>query len=787
MEGTRLHLLQDPACLDSARFGNKAAGLARLMAAGYPVPEGFCIPVDADLEAAREEIMAALATVPRPWAVRSSSTSEDSPETAFPGIFDTSLGLVDAELTIEAIRRVRESANSERVREYARRHSIAAGIIKMGVVVQHLLDPEVAGTAFTRNPANGANETVVESTFGLAQPLVSGEITPDRIVVSVDGKVLSTYIGTKALITRAFDGSTNSEETADALRARPSVSNDAAVSIANLARRIESEFGAAQDIEWAIEQERIYILQARPITAFGFRLAAEEAALLDVITSHDDWEYYVTRKFCWLIESTQIEATDEQLHLGTIGFPYPMDRYVIVNGDEYGCRRNDRILYEHMARYEVQHEDFFDRYAVTLRNIAADAREAASQLLQKDLEHLSNHALAAQAEDFARAYTLSFVPTWTRPDTFLEAKVRDAFLPLGPAASSELMYAVARSVDLDSLESSREPVDLLRLNQLYFSDRPIPASVDGLTEAQANALQRHAQRYGWQRAPLGSGLATFVEADYLARLQLAREKGVDPKEAVERIERERRASTNLLWSTVDSLRESTRARKSVETLRMFIYLRTLTTEASDYLFYAGKQKLWAEVCRRLNAALDSVLMCSTREISSCLTGELSWSELEASIAQRRLGFAIVWNSGLPTTVFGRSAHALYSTLLSGRVSNGQSPDSSAVITGQPASPGKARGRVRLVVSGEQSYAMELGDILVTSMTNPDLVLAMEKASAIVTDEGGITCHAAITARELGVPCIIGTGNATSVLPEGIQVMVDANIGTIEILRDVSGG
>jgi pyruvate,water dikinase len=131
-------------------------------------------------------------------------------------------------------------------------------------------------------------------------------------------------------------------------------------------------------------------------------------------------------------------------------------------------------------------------------------------------------------------------------------------------------------------------------------------------------------------------------------------------------------------------------------------------------------------------------------------------------------------------VFGRSVHAIDSALKTNRVPAEPISGDRVVIVGQSASPGRARGRVRIVLSGEQSEAMELGDVLVTSMTNPDLVLAMEKASAIVTDEGGITCHAAITARELGVPCVIGTGNATKLLPDGAFVNVDADTGTVEV-------
>lgn len=101
-----------------------------------------------------------------------------------------------------------------------------------------------------------------------------------------------------------------------------------------------------------------------------------------------------------------------------------------------------------------------------------------------------------------------------------------------------------------------------------------------------------------------------------------------------------------------------------------------------------------------------------------------------------------------------------------------------VAKGLPASPGIATGVARLIMSLSEAGKMNNGDILVTKMTAPDWVPYMRKAAAIVTTEGGITCHAAIVSRELGIPCIVGTGNATEVMRDGEVYTVDANSGVI---------
>ncbi len=107
-----------------------------------------------------------------------------------------------------------------------------------------------------------------------------------------------------------------------------------------------------------------------------------------------------------------------------------------------------------------------------------------------------------------------------------------------------------------------------------------------------------------------------------------------------------------------------------------------------------------------------------------------------------------------------------------------------MLRGIPASLGIASGKVCKILSINEVGRMKSGKILVTNMTSPEFVPAMSIASAIVTDEGGITSHAAIVSRELGIPCVVGTKKATKLLKDGDTVMVDANTGTINILGSV---
>ncbi|MEK7463630.1 MAG: PEP-utilizing enzyme [Patescibacteria group bacterium] len=104
------------------------------------------------------------------------------------------------------------------------------------------------------------------------------------------------------------------------------------------------------------------------------------------------------------------------------------------------------------------------------------------------------------------------------------------------------------------------------------------------------------------------------------------------------------------------------------------------------------------------------------------------------------------------------------------------------VTGVSASKGRVKGTVKIVLGRADFHKMQRGDILVTSMTRPDFVPVLNKCGAIVTNEGGVTCHAAIISREMNIPCIIGTKNATKILKDGDMVEVDAEKGIVKIIK-----
>jgi hypothetical protein len=235
--------LDDPACEAPALAGNKAATLAALRRAGFEVPPGVVVPADA-LGVADElpqTIKAALRNMPErlgsgPWAVRSSSTAEDTERASFAGQFETVLG-VNVDGLADAVLRVGRSGLSDRVKAYRGDRGPAS----VAVLIQPMIPAAAAGVAFTADPVTGHHRTVIEAVEGLGERLVSGAASPERWSVEQDGSVEAPSGGTAL----------------DAEQAR---------AIGDLARGVEEHFGRPQDIEWAIAGGSLWLLQARPIT-----------------------------------------------------------------------------------------------------------------------------------------------------------------------------------------------------------------------------------------------------------------------------------------------------------------------------------------------------------------------------------------------------------------------------------------------------------------------------------------------------------------------------------------
>lgn len=308
--------------------GGKAASLGEMTGAGLPVPPGFAVttagyrrahdaagldatlarllfeldtsdmaqvsrvcaevraeigrmPLPADVEAEIRSEYASLSSKcdveDVPVAVRSSATSEDSPDASFAGEHDTYLWVRGGDAVVDAVRRCWASLFTDRATCYRVEMGYEHRAVEMAVVVQKMVRPVAAGVAFTLNPANGdRSQVAVDAAWGFGEAVVSGEVTPDNFLVDkVLLEVSRREISHKAHEYRLTDHDSVEKAAVDESRAdSPCLTDPQLKAIAALAKRAEKHYGCPQDIEWAVdsdlaEGENVILLQARPETVWS--------------------------------------------------------------------------------------------------------------------------------------------------------------------------------------------------------------------------------------------------------------------------------------------------------------------------------------------------------------------------------------------------------------------------------------------------------------------------------------------------------------------------------------
>jgi pyruvate,water dikinase len=297
-------------CTEVREAGGKGASLARLSAMGLPVPPGFVVCCDAleealgdradELRAAiaaagdevrlpacaarARELVGGLETPDRmrldvtaryaelgddlPVAVRSSAASEDGDAASFAGQQETYLNVRGADQVLARVRDCWASFFTERALFYrARKGSLSD--LGMAVVVQTLISADVAGVMFTIDPVHGRKDRIlVEAVLGLGEAVVSGEVTPDHYLLKRDGRVARETVAVQPFMIRGLPGGGTEEQ-----RLEPEVGGRRKLDDATLARlaeigcRLQQDLGTPQDVEWAISDGELYVLQARPVTA----------------------------------------------------------------------------------------------------------------------------------------------------------------------------------------------------------------------------------------------------------------------------------------------------------------------------------------------------------------------------------------------------------------------------------------------------------------------------------------------------------------------------------------
>ncbi len=771
---------------DLASAGGKGANLGELFRAGLPVPNGFVVTTDAyasipapaaerrayetaEIPASlAQEIAAAYAALGGgPVAVRSSATAEDLPGAAFAGQQDTYLNVVgDAELH-DAVRRCWGSLWGDRAVAYRAKLGIEPADVRMAVVVQRMVDAEAAGVMFTADPVTGdRGHFVVEASAGLGEAVVSGLVTPDRYVLDADGHVREFTSGRHEVVVRSVAGGGVEQDADAADGASIGRLPDAALAeLARLGTTVARLFGRPQDIEWAYAAGRIHLLQARPMTALPpppvGRLNPLRRRLTSVLMEFLPSRPYPMDMSTWVPHGpaglmAKVTASIG-LHGAFEGFlrerdgvvyqlvpprPHPTPKLLAAPFLLAArARRYDPARWREDARYrgyrqrvrELASRDVTALSWTTLVRMPREALDLVEPVADLRIDYLP-------AAGVAIARLLLALQATRRSAAFggllLDGRTRTE------QADREL-EAIAATVradpDLLAQVTAAEPADLV-------------AVMTGMP-AFAAFLAEHGHRES--SSPLLATSPTWGEAPEIVA-DLVRVLATSPPAV-----RARAAAPRL----------SPRLRRWVDRARAGVAFR----EDSHYEFTRPLPILRAallEIGRRLAAA---GVVAQANDVWHLRLEELEGLPREPE----RLGDGV--RNRLRAVVLERTARRAELAgvrMIDPRAVFHVEDAGDALVAGEPASGGRATGPVRVIRDPSEFGRLHAGDVLVCPYTNPSWTPLFQRAAAVVVDAGGITSHAAIVAREYGIPAVMGTADGTTVLHDGQIVTVDGDAGRV---------
>jgi rifampicin phosphotransferase len=732
-----------------ALLGTKAASLARLTGAGFPVPPGVVVTLAAAADGAEAHgrlhaVAAELGGPDQRFAVRSSASAEDLAGASFAGQYETVLDVGLDELA-EAVRRVVDSAASGRVAAYRQAHPQAAPADPpgsgggMAVLVQVMVPADAAGVAFTANPLTGArDEIVISAVPGLGEPLVAGQATGDQWVVR-DGQ---------ARRTRA------SEQAISANQARQ---------IATLARRVHAHLGSPQDLEWAITTDPsgrdgadgveggLWLLQARPMTA-----------LPDPV----DWTppapgYWMRnlRLGEWLPEPMTPLFAD-----------WLLDR--IDHGEQQATRAHvgAALEFPHAA---INGWYYLATPPLSPRTIAATLLQGRGRLLR-----FMRRAVLGPSRDPVAADRLLLAGLATQWRTELlpryQRLVQEGDQQL-PTASPEQLVATIDRVGVAAGE------------QLWSL-----AVVGGAAWKMEGALAR------FYRQHLGPTVDASVQ-ELLVGLP-----GSQPDlaaHAVQSLDWAHPTAGELGWPPLRPSEDRHRelaARREAFTAQCLAVLGDRPQQQARFQALLQVAQRYAVIreqqARQLTLGWPLLRRCALR-LGETLRAEgvidraedvfyLTRAELDThtplqELVNRRRGTWERQRRLLAPLTIGRPPRLLANELL-GAVdavrTTGPAPEDA--IVGQPASPGRATGPVRIIHGPGDFDRFQPGEVLVARATAPAWTPLFARAVAVVTDGGTLAAHASLVAREYGIPAVVATGDATTRLADGQMVTVDGGAGAI---------
>ena len=838
---------------DLQEVGRKAFELARLKRSDFPVPDGFVITCSTCQEIISkrsnlkkgikskrlinenafpgqiaDKILSGFRKLGMPVAVRSSAVEEDRQGISFAGQYETVLNVSGEKDLFQGIKSCFNSQFSEQVQEYARRNKIPGDALSLSVLIQKQIQSDASGVLFTVNPVTGSDqEMVVEAVKGLGEPLVAGKVQPHRYLINA----FSERVINKAFSADQIELFTRPDADVafkNIQRTGTLLDDQILWDLIRMAMRIQTLYGCPMDIEWAVADRRIHILQARPITAMGYQGINGEWTTADFRDGGVSSE--VVTPFMWSLYERVFESAmhtylkkirliprNDKTRWSKVFFGRP---YWNVGAVKKALARmsgfNERNFDQDLG-IEITYEGdgvvtpfspigilraipvmlalkrmYFHQHVKTQKAIIK-FKHYLKSFKTKTLLKMKDGDLEALFEDLVCHLHFEIETAYFKT-IFNTANARLEFKAVFDQANKK--GACFRYLPLiTALRPLKPVIPLFKLWKISRHVRRDPKAIHVLKTGKIDKIFAHPtlgkalkifiKKYGHHstreldlRTPRWLEDPTFIIETLQAYSRLEDENNPQANVAINRsiyeselkklprffsgfrvIQRERfmKKLKNVRFHTwyKEEVRDwSTRAYSLIRSVSLEVGRRLMQRNILDqeaHIFYLSYQEV-IDIFSDKNPDLKAI----RRRIEANKAYMLSFRHFENpnEIGQRR-----------------KYRHDRME----------KRPGTCAKYKGIPCSSGETKGVVRVIRDIGEADKLQTGDILVTRFTDPGWTPLFPMISGVITETGGILSHAAVIAREYGVPAVLAVQNATVNLVDDQRIILDGDKGEVQIL------
>ena len=762
------------------------------------------------------------------FAVRSSSPEEDLEGASFAGGYETILG-VNIKNMENAVKKAFASCLDYRVAIYKKEHGFNIEKPEIAVIVQEQIPSEIAGVGFSINPVtNNFDEAVFTANFGLGETVVQGIVTPDTYIVNkLLLQIIHKQLGAKETSIWLL-GNGGTKERKNKTNNEFSLSDSQVLELTKLISKVALFYNKPVDIEWAFAKEKLYLLQARPITGFVplspnmlTKPGDKKQLYLDVTIGVQGITHplsvMATSLFTHLIKNVGHMFFNRDLNIDNKTTPAFIDNgrmflNLSVLLQLLGEKRLQAFLrlfdpLSATAFSEIETNQYIathNKYSLLPRKLSLYFPFIVTRIIKARLNpekmHMQTQKELQEFVTKAKAIADQKLPMTTLADALLQTIIHRVILKTVPLfllaefTKSELQkIAGNENQELFNQLDSALPnnittqmgLALFRVSQVLPSDLNLKKLTKGILDSTLRpsfleSWNDFVSIYGF-RGPEEIDIAAprYREnpAMLLDILLTLKKSGKNTREQFEINQQKRKQAFNTLYQTILS--------KDQKQAKRFFALYTIYETFAGYRevhkYYIA---LIVDLLRQ-RVLNDATILCETKRLDHVeQVFDLTLEQLDAAFKDTSLDLkALTKTNRIFIDRLAKLQHL--PTLIDSRgliIKPHTQPKKNDEIIGMAVSPGIARGKIKILHSPAEKSFLK-GEILVARATDPGWTPLFVNASAVILEIGGMLQHGALVAREYGLPCVTGIENATTLWKDGTLVEVDGSEGIVRVIKN----